>query len=282
MRLRLQVLSIVLALIGSASQTASAATKMVGVVPSDGVAMFVKRFSVEAGTTILGVEFSNNDARTVFPAVLLVRGVSTALQEGEIVARVADVRETAVAPGLVRVVWPRPIEVTQAEEYFVAVRIPSGPGKTGPGNGPALGADLVIDPNGSFLASEVAGLLTPLGIDLAITLNVVGIAKGAQPESRVREHQYAGTFLGGGVPNPTTTGVRIAFGVERTAHVRLSIYDISGRELRRLVGDLIAAGVYSREWDGRDSQGRKLANGVYIVKLDAGEGVITQKLVLAK
>src|SRR5262245_21115331 len=117
--------------------TASAADGQttIGVAPSDGLTMLVKRFSVPTGTTIVGAQFQNNDPRTIFPEVMLVRGVAAAISEGTVVTRVTNVSETT--PGTVTLAWPQAMQVSQSDNYYLAVRMPAGSGKQGPGNGPA-------------------------------------------------------------------------------------------------------------------------------------------------
>ncbi len=45
------------------------------------------------------------------------------------------------------------------------------------------------------------------------------------------------------------------------------IYDLAGREVRRLADRAFAAGPHELRWDGADDQGRRLARGVYFVRL---------------
>ena len=81
----------------------NAGERMVGLVPTDGVAMFVKTFHVDAGTTITGVQFVNNDPAIVFPAVVLVVGAEGCLAGGTTVASAANVQEDSGS--LVTVMW---------------------------------------------------------------------------------------------------------------------------------------------------------------------------------
>src|SRR5437867_1645516 len=96
-----------MALLVLASMASAAVNQTVGVAPSDGLTMLVKRFPVAKGTVILGAQFQNNDPRTIFPEVVLVRGVTSAMSEGTVVARVSDVSETAA--GIVSVTWSQPV-----------------------------------------------------------------------------------------------------------------------------------------------------------------------------
>jgi flagellar hook capping protein FlgD len=255
---------------------AAAAERIVSIVPSDGIAMLVKRVSAPAGTTISGVTFGNNDPRTVFPEVLLLQDVTDAVGAGSIRARATDV--TGGDVGGVTVTWAEPI-TSDGRDYFVAVRFPNGPGRQGIGNGPGLAAVDVSDPAGSFLAIGANGDMNPVKVDLVMTLLTAGAGK-AGPTSD--GPALVPTFLGGGTPNPTTSSMRVEFGLERALPARLAIYDVVGRQVRLLHDGSLDVGTHSRTWDGRDDGGVPVAAGVYIARLHAGEKVLTQKIVIAK
>jgi len=82
--------------------------------------------------------------------------------------------------------------------------------------------------------------------------------------------------------NPNARIATIGFGLESAKPVRLAIYDVAGREVRRLVDSDLPAGVHARDWDGRDASGRVVAAGVYFARLAAGDRVLTQKLILTR
>ena len=79
--------------------------------------------------------------------------------------------------------------------------------------------------------------------------------------------------------NPTTT---IRFQLPVRCDVQLSVFDVTGREIKSLVNGTMDAGTYSVVWRGEDNMGRPLASGVYIVKVHAGSFIKTQKAVLLK
>lgn len=256
----------------------SAVAGTVGIDPCDGLTMFVKEFSVAAGTTITGVAFQNNDSRTVFPEVVLVHGDGAALSDGTSLAQATDVGETA--EGWVRVTWRSGVEVTEAGTYRVGVRFPEGPGKLGDGNGPGIGAVRVAAPTGSYVAGGSDGELTPMSLDLAIEL-LTGEARKAGTGQPVSASVLLRTFLAAAAPNPGRGPVRMDFGLERAGSVTLSIYDVSGRLVRVLARGTLGAGAHTRQWDGRDEAGRTLAAGVYIAKLQVADRSLTEKVVLA-
>ena len=73
-------------------------------------------------------------------------------------------------------------------------------------------------------------------------------------------------------PNPFNPATTIEFTIPADAQVALSIYDISGRMVRRLCADEpMRAGSHRMVWDGRNSAGRPVASGTYFCRLRAGD-----------
>ncbi len=70
-------------------------------------------------------------------------------------------------------------------------------------------------------------------------------------------------------PNPVSGPAYFTFELSRAAFVSVKIYTISGRLVRRLPERLCGFGYSQIEWDGKDKEGGRLANGVYLYKLDA-------------
>ncbi len=74
--------------------------------------------------------------------------------------------------------------------------------------------------------------------------------------------------------NPTTT---IRFSTPSAGKVRLTVYNLYGEEVQTLVDGEVAAGYHNVPFDGSN-----LASGIYFCRLEAGELVATQKMILAK
>ncbi len=79
--------------------------------------------------------------------------------------------------------------------------------------------------------------------------------------------------------NPSTGPFELSYTLRRAGDISLMVFDASGRTVRTLVAGTAAAGRHSARWDGRDTQGRKLAAGVYFCRLDADE-TVTARVVL--
>lgn len=79
--------------------------------------------------------------------------------------------------------------------------------------------------------------------------------------------------------NPTTT---ISFSLARSANASLSIYDVRGSLVRRLVDERKDRGIHRVVWDGMNSGGQRVASGVYFYKLIAGSFTDTKKMTTLK
>ena len=88
--------------------------------------------------------------------------------------------------------------------------------------------------------------------------------------------------LGEGFPNPFNPVVTIPYTLAERAPVRLSVYDILGREVGVLVSGTMEPGIHTVQWDAS-----ALSSGVYFSRLTAGSQAAplftaTKKLVLLK
>jgi flagellar hook assembly protein FlgD len=70
--------------------------------------------------------------------------------------------------------------------------------------------------------------------------------------------------------------------LSRRMRVEISIYDLRGRRVRRLVDDVRDAGTHRVPWDGVNDTGVSMASGVYFVRLSAEGRTDMRKVVLLK
>ncbi len=84
------------------------------------------------------------------------------------------------------------------------------------------------------------------------------------------------------VPNPFNPMTEIRFELGHAQHVSVKIYDVTGRLVRELENGSLAAGPYSRVWQGRDNHGRQVPSGAYYVRLVTNGMVDNQKIMLLK
>jgi hypothetical protein len=88
--------------------------------------------------------------------------------------------------------------------------------------------------------------------------------------------------LGPNLPNPFSSGTILSYTIPREGHVRLSVYDVQGREVTVLVDGVVRPGRESAEWDGLDRNGRRAAPGVYFGQLTYEGESRTRKMVLTR
>jgi len=89
--------------------------------------------------------------------------------------------------------------------------------------------------------------------------------------------------LHGNHPNPFNPFTTIRYELPETEDVRLAVYDAAGRLVRVLVDDVSRpAGEFAVHWDGRDTEARDVASGVYFIRLDAGSATRTHRAVLLR
>lgn len=89
-----------------------------------------------------------------------------------------------------------------------------------------------------------------------------------------------GLALAAPAPNPFNPATRIRFSLPAALPVRLSVVDVSGREIARLVDRTLEAGAHTIEWHGRTAGGGKAPSGVYLIVLNAGAERVTRRAVL--
>ena len=83
-------------------------------------------------------------------------------------------------------------------------------------------------------------------------------------------------------PNPFNLATEIRYQLPEASEVQIIIYDLLGREVRRLVEERKEAGYRSVVWDGRDGFGREVGSGVYLVRMEAGNFVGVRKMLLIR
>lgn len=83
-------------------------------------------------------------------------------------------------------------------------------------------------------------------------------------------------------PNPFTSQLSIPFTVSATGSVNVSVYDISGRQIRTLSSGELAAGSHTVSWPGTDDSGAMMGSGVYFVRIMTADASVTSKVVLAR
>ena len=104
------------------------------------------------------------------------------------------------------------------------------------------------------------------------------LIQGSLTTSGETEDELPGTVeLKQNFPNPFNPTTVISFAVPEDTDVRLTVYDVLGRQVTQLVNEHKSAGTYEVNFDAT-----RLSSGVYIYRLEAGETIRTKRMMLVK
>lgn len=84
------------------------------------------------------------------------------------------------------------------------------------------------------------------------------------------------------VPNPFNSQTVIPYFLSKPDLVRVEVFALTGQRVATLRQGTQQAGQHRIHWDGRDSEGRSLASGIYLYRLVTAEGILTRKLILLR
>lgn len=112
-----------------------------------------------------------------------------------------------------------------------------------------------------------------LGLSIGVNTPVTAVLENALPA--------AATALAQNYPNPFNAGTTIRFELSGDASVTLTVYNIVGQVVRKLIADeFLEAGSYRQSWDGLNSQGDIVGSGLYFYEMRAGSYTSIRKMTL--
>jgi parallel beta-helix repeat protein len=88
--------------------------------------------------------------------------------------------------------------------------------------------------------------------------------------------------LGQNRPNPFSASTRIMLSNPRQQRLTVSIYDVSGRQVRTLLDADAPPGRSWLAWNGEDAKGRQVSSGVYFCRLTAGSDKKVNRIVYVR
>ena len=83
-------------------------------------------------------------------------------------------------------------------------------------------------------------------------------------------------------PNPFNPATTIRYDLPQAGNAALTVYDLLGQEVTRLVDGHLEPGYHRIQWDGRDANSRKVPSGIYIATLVTPEYSTSIKMLLLK
>ena len=83
-------------------------------------------------------------------------------------------------------------------------------------------------------------------------------------------------------PNPFNPVTTLRYDLPEQGHVRITIYDMLGRDVKTLINEYQDPGYRSIIWDATNDYGKPVSAGMYLYQIQAGEYISTKKMVLLK
>lgn len=121
-----------------------------------------------------------------------------------------------------------------------------------------------------------------LGGDLLYSAHIsLGMEKTLPQRTNVKGSLPGNFFLNQNYPNPFNPQTKIKFTIPGSGdienYVKLSIYNTSGKQVKTLIGQLLAPGAYEITWDASG-----YPSGVYFYELKWRDYKMTRKMILLK
>lgn len=98
------------------------------------------------------------------------------------------------------------------------------------------------------------------------------------PKTFALEQNYPNPFSASG----SFSATKIEYLLPKTCYVEISIYNLLGQEVNKLVAQELPAGKHQIQWNGTDVNGMQTAAGVYIYCLKTGNKQITKRMMKIK
>ena len=105
----------------------------------------------------------------------------------------------------------------------------------------------------------------------------------SEPLTSILNESVPGSYeLAQNFPNPFNPSTIIRYVLPQYSKVKLEVFDVKGRYIRSLIDKIVPSGAHFVQWDSRDSQGRKVPNGVYFYTITTNDFTQTKKMVFIK
>jgi hypothetical protein len=135
-------------------------------------------------------------------------------------------------------------------------------------------------------AQPDTGFIDPAGAPFIYKLTAVDVHGNESPVATLLPQGVLATdspalpalSLAGASPNPLRGNGRVRFALAAAGPARLSVLDVSGREVAVLADGVHAAGEHAVAWEGADGSTARLAAGIYFLRLEAAGRVMLARV----
>lgn len=133
------------------------------------------------------------------------------------------------------------------------------------------------------LKENPPGLSSMQTEDMSISIPKTTTAKKPSPTQTPTKKEIPTVFTcAQNRPNPFVRNTTISYGLPNTCDVNLTVFNIAGQAVKTLVNANQSAGFKSVSWDGCNSAGVQMPQGIYFYAFKAGDFEKHHKMILLK
>jgi hypothetical protein len=252
------------------------------------IGMFIP---LDAGQALAGLMWYNNDGTVAFPQLLLASGSSDEpVGAAEATLILEDV--SGASSDWSEVLFAEPV-ASANDGLYALFQLPPGSECVAEGAGGGAGIGYGISGGGAVgwlsgdgetwarLSASVAMAVRPIVVAAEPGMMVMRRVERTVEEAAAAAPQFP-TRLLPAAPNPFNPQTMVRFSLAEEGRVELTVYDVRGELVRRLLDSEMASGEHVVSWDGRDDGGRSLSSGVYFVRFQSGRVRTTERVLLIR
>ncbi|MCD4651364.1 MAG: T9SS type A sorting domain-containing protein [Candidatus Cloacimonetes bacterium] len=102
------------------------------------------------------------------------------------------------------------------------------------------------------------------------------------PNDPINFYQHPDAYLEQNFPNPFNPETTIGFSIKSSGNIAITIYNTKGQVVKNLIDSYLQEGTHQVVWNGKDSNGKAVASGVYFYGLNYGSYTNLKKMIMLK
>ena len=152
---------------------------------------------------------------------------------------------------------------------MINVTNPESPQIVGSVDTPGMANGVAISGDFAYIADGSAGL--------QIAWRQCEEPSAVEMETPVLEAHFLEAY-----PNPFNPNITVSFSLDRSQGVRISIFDMAGRCVAEITDQVYGTGSHTVKWNGKDSFGRAVSSGPYLVRMETESSMYAKKVMLLR
>ena len=143
-------------------------------------------------------------------------------------------------------------------------------------------ATIVAQPDQGYKLNQWLGDASGNANPLQVTMDGFKVIRPEFVAAVTAVEEAPVAFSVGVHPNPSSGPARIEYSLPREARVRLTVFDIAGREVARVVDGFRPAGQHMASWGGSSEEGGRARAGIYLIRFETPAGSWVKRFALVR